>query len=156
MSAYVQRAKTALLDWFEAQLPTHLAAVETEEGLNAGDLTVPVEYMGRPAVHDNRSPLLQVYAESIDSGELRAGKWVITCPVVLSYSSDADLDAAELFVERYITALIRTVAADPQLGGQAVVTVLDRGEVHHYEGDNSATRHIAVLWFDVKLHEREV
>lgn len=153
---YAQKAVAALYDRHVAQLPTELAAVETEQSLAAGALAEPEAYLDHRAIYDNRSPLIQVYDEGVAEGDDRAGVWIVPCTVVLSYLGGTNLSANELFVRRYLTALMRVVQKDPTLGSTSITLVdfvnVDAARV---EGDRAASRHLYGIGWNVHIYERE-
>ena len=149
---YVKKAVDALYTTLSTGLQAHLTTVETAEGLGAGDLTAPIAYVKGLVSDDNRSPLIQVYATDWSALDQLNELHSVQCMVVLSYASDADLDAAELFVMRYIWAIYATIQADPNLGGEASGAFFTGGVSHAEIGDSSASRHVETLSWDVHVH----
>lgn len=154
---YADLAVLKLHTWFESQLPTQLAAVETAQSLTAGDLTVPVDYIPAKVEDDNRSPLLQVYCDSTGEIEPEAtGTDKIAtypCKVTVEYSGDADIEAGQLFMRRYLSALVKTLVASRTLNG-TVVQALDSGHsTSAARTSESQTRYTIELGVDVTVHE---
>lgn len=122
MPKYEQRAVDALHAVFTAGFATQLRAVETDEGLSSGALTDPQAYIRAFVPSDNRTPLIQIYAEGGeplgDSGN-RQNLSMIDCTVVATYGATSDMEAAERFMGRYLTAMIQLVRANPRLGNAA-------------------------------------
>lgn len=150
---YVDKAVVKLKDFIESNLPTQLRAVESAQSLTASSLTDPVEVIGNRAPFDNRSPLVEVYDENWDFIDLNNKIISVDCTVTVSFISDADIGAGELFMRRYVTAVINTIMADPTLGGQVVAAILTDGSPAISRGDNALTRFVYAQGVEVHVHE---
>lgn len=153
---YIQKAVDSLHTTINAGLAAQLRAVETSESLSAGALTDPVDVVKARLPMDNRSPLVQIFDETW-AHDLAAGQRhdiiMTVCNVVITtLSQDVDLEAAELFMRRYVTAMIETVAEDPTLGGSAMSAVITGGDSAAVVGDQSASRLAHVLEVEVRTH----
>tara|TARA_Y100001938_G_scaffold148335_2_gene231710 strand:- start:97 stop:576 length:480 start_codon:yes stop_codon:yes gene_type:complete len=153
---YVQKAVDSLHTTINGGIATQLRAVETSEGLTSGALTDPEAVVKARMPLDNRTPLIQVFDESwahdAEAGQ-RHDMITTFCNVVLTtFSQDTDLEAAELFMRRYITAMIETIATDPTLGGAAMSAVVTGGDSAAVIGDKSASRLAHVLEVEVRTH----
>ena len=139
MSRYVEQAVDALYAQINGSIASKCTAVETASSLSAGDLPAPtvIKY---EAENDNRSPLIQIFEDGFE-GDQRNGVYYVPCRVVFTLKSDADLSAAEVKVRRYIDAIMRSVLADPTLGGLAPQCVFTGASAHMTVGDESTTRH---------------
>lgn len=151
---YIQKAVDSLHATINAGIATQLRAVETSESLTTNALTDPVDVVKARLPMDNRTPLIQVFEETW-SHDTKAGQRhsIITtfCNVVLTtLSTDVDLEAAELFMRRYVTAMIETIAADPTLGGSAMSAIITGGDSAAAVGDQSASRLAHVLEVEVR------
>lgn len=148
-------AVDALRDYLAAQMPTYLRALETELSLTASSLTDPVEVIDYEAPQDNRSPLIQVFETDFGPDEIGAGQdngvYTVRTTVVVCRTSDADLSGGEVFMRRYVAALLRAVIADPGLSGRVTQTVFLGAKAHHAFGDQSAIRHIYEINFEIGL-----
>ena len=153
---YIQKAVDSLHTTIDDGIAAQLRAVETSESLSAGALTDPQDVVKARLPMDNRSPLVQVFEETW-AHDIAAGQRhdIITtfCNVVITtLSPDVDLEVAELFMRRYVTAMIETIATDPTLGGSAMSAVVTGGASAAIVGDNSASRLAHVLEVEVRTH----
>ena len=153
---YIQKAVDALHNTISGGIAAQLRAVETSESLSTNALTDPQAVVKARMPLDNRSPMVQVFEETW-AHDMAAGQRhrIITtnCNVVITtLSHDADLEAAELFVRRYVTAMVETIANDPTLGGAAMSAVIMGGDSAAFVGDQSASRIAHVLDVEVRTH----
>ena len=153
---YIQKAVDALHTTIDGGIAAQLRAVETSESLTSGALTDPQDVVKARLPMDNRSPLVQVFEESwahdTDAGQRHSMITTFCNVVITTLSQDADLEAAELFMRRYVTAAIETVAADPSLGGSAMSAIVTGGDSAAVIGDQSASRFAHVLEVEVRTH----
>lgn len=150
----VEKAVEALHSYVATNLQTYLTEIETERGLDAGDLAPPVAYLKHMDTKDLRSPLVLIYERNIrpaspSSSAQRQQLYVVGCNLVWSYYGGIDLDANELRMRRYIGATIRTIDADPTLSGQAIQTLFVDGDARRIEGPQKTTRHLYGIRLDV-------
>lgn len=150
---YADKAVAKLLAWYEAQLQTYLTATETAQSLAAGSLTAPVDYVAGQFQEDTRTPLLLVSCDSGDTEDWNAGVYSYDCAVSLMYSSDANIEAGQLFMRRYMTALIDTVRADHTLGGTVAQALEMDQSLFSEKSADAVTRHAIALGIEIKLHE---
>lgn len=151
---YSEKAVKALYDRIVATFTTQLRAVETAVGLTSGALTDPAAYVRARVPNDNRSPIVQVYEESWRfDGPDRNCLLAVDCTVLIDFAGSVDLEASELQMRRYITALLQVIESDRALNDSLVsgVYILD-GEGSRSIGDKSATRMIWAQGFLVKVH----
>ena len=158
----MQPATDALKATMVANLETELRAVETAEGLASGALTDPVAYVKARGVNDNRSPLIQIFADGTDpllAGQ-RGRRWSAECSLLLWWLGTTDLEANELFAERYSWALIEVLTKNPTLTGlpvtAAIITGVEvaGGGLGSVSGvdDPSATRYVVGIGIEVHTH----
>jgi len=154
---YLDLAVKSLLDHFEANLATQIAAVETAQSITAGSLPDPDTYIPALLENDPRSHLFTVFCE--DGGEIAEEATsldrIVTYGCVAHYEiiGDADVDAIQLTMRRILTAMINTLQADRTLGGK-VVSAIDVGHGVLTETIGKAeTRHSAEMSTDVTIFE---
>lgn len=151
---YVAQAALALKATIATGIVAQLRAVEADMELAANYLPDPVEVIDYPAPHDNRSPLVQVYEDAMrpegPAGQSN-GEWTVPCSVVWSFTGDADLARSQTIRRGWFDALMRTVLADVQLGGDAVHAIFRDAALVHFEGDKSTTRHHFMVAWDVTV-----
>lgn len=151
MSRRVEKAVNALHTVYSSGLAAQLRAVETESGMAVGSLKDPVKIVKYRAPLDNTSPLLQIYEEGFNFYDQRHDLVTVDCSIVLSWNGSTDLLANEVFMRRYVDAIMRVIFADYTLGGQAVQAVVTQGEAAKIEGDQSTTRHLYGIGVDVTV-----
>jgi hypothetical protein len=139
---YTEKAVSTLAAFVESNLPTALAAIETEQSLTSGTITRPVDYVSANVPEDGRSPLVEVYATDSRYEDQRNSIAVVECMVALSFAHDADVEGGELMRHRYVTGLLNTVRDDPTLSGGVVACVLGQMEIQASRGDDSQTRFV--------------
>jgi hypothetical protein len=153
MAAYADDAANAMKTYLAANLQTELTAVETEESLDEGAMTPPDAYVRGPHPRDNTSPLIQIFAEGLDADEQKSGVWNVPVVVILSWNdSGCDADAATIFMDRYLTALMRVVLKSPTLGDTVMGCYFDRADALFSEGDQSYGRHHYAIYWTVQVH----
>lgn len=155
---YADRAVANLLSYFETNLGTHLDAIESAQSLTAGSMTDPVDFVPANVPDDNRSPLFMCYVES---GESEAPAvtgvqdiiYVYDCVIAVEYSSDADIEAGQLFMRRYMTALIDCLKTSRTLS-DTVTSVLDTSQEFQTETPGTGqTRYRIEMNVEVTIHE---
>lgn len=150
---YVDRAVKQVAAFIRANLPTQLRQVETDQGLTANSLTDPVEVVEARVPFDTRSPLIEVYEESGVYESFSERLMVVDCSVVCSFTHDANVAAGELFVRRYMTALLRTMEQDATLGGTvnaAIPIDIESAVIRSAPGE---TTEAFALGVQVRLHQ---
>lgn len=145
---YGDKAIANLLSYYETNLPTYLRAVETAQSLCASSLADPVDYIPAYVPDDTRSPLFQVFTLSGESLDPRNQLYLYDCVINVGYSSDADIEAGQLFMRRYMTALIDTLVADRTLGGN-VVEAVETEQNYAAEKSGGQTRYAISLGVQV-------
>lgn len=154
---YGDLAVKSLLDYFETNLATQIAAVETAQSLTAGSLPDPDDYIPAQFDSDPRPQLLQVWA--VDGGPVEEYATstdriaIYNCAVHYEVIGDADAEAGQLMMRRVLTAMINTLYGSRTLGGK-VVSAVDTG--HELLADkigDAKTRHSIQLNVAVTVHE---
>lgn len=111
---YASAAVEALAAYLESALPTKLATVATEEEVT---LTAPVAYLRGEHPREARSPIVEVAWDESRPEDLRNAYWFHNLSVnVLLRGADVDAIKIQQNLTRYLTAVIRTIQADPTLG----------------------------------------
>ena len=150
---YADRAIAELAAWLTAQLPAQLRQVETDQGLTPSSLTDPVAVVKARVPSDNRSPLIEVFEESWDYIDFRQRLLSVDCSIVCSFTHDADISAGELFVRRYLTALLRTLEQDATFGGKVEACIPRDGSSAMIQGAQSETREVFAQGVEIRLHQ---
>jgi len=149
---YGDRAVAELLSYYETNLQTYLTAVETAQSLSTGAMTPPLDYLPGRMPDDLRSPLLQVYCDGGAAADHRNALHSYNCGVLVTYASDADIEAGQLFMRRYMTALVACLAADRTLGDN-VVQAIDGEQNFFSESGDGTTSHSIDLSIEVMVFE---
>ncbi|MEK0431093.1 MAG: hypothetical protein RL139_897 [Gemmatimonadota bacterium] len=151
---YVADAVERLAAHLEANLATHLRAVETDAGLSSGTLANPLAYLRHEAPAENRVPLVEVFDDSAEpvhpAGE-RHGLWATSCTVMIKTASDADIAVGAVYARHYVSALLRCIRNAPTLGTTVVAafcTDLDQATVT----DKSTTRYVYAVGVEVHTY----
>lgn len=153
--AFVEKAVEALHSAISSGLVAKLRAVETAQGLTASSLTDPVAILRGRFPNDNRSPLVWVHANGWEYTFQRQRYMAVDCTVVVAAVGGAGPTGPtdlEVFLERYTTALIRTIEADPSLGSKVSAALITDGESAASSGDSSATRMVHAIGVEVRVH----
>lgn len=153
-NAYEQIAVSSLATYLAAHLPAALRAVETADSLTVSSIPDPVAYVQAEVPADTRSPLVMVFdvASIPEQAGHRNHLAEVDCTIGVLYSSDADLEGAELLMRRYVRALRDVLDLDPHLGGTVAAawwTDENRNPPMTYD---SATRHGRALGVTVRVH----
>lgn len=140
MARHVSLAVQRLYATVNSNLATELAAVETEESLVAGSLTVPADILRYRAPMHHTSPMIEVFDEGFTYDSQRQRLMDIECIIRISYQGGEDLDATELFMRRYVTAVIQVIETTPGLGDvESYQAVVVAGEADVQPGSDSAS-----------------
>lgn len=136
-------------------LVAQLRAVETADSLDANTLPDPEAFVAAQVPTDPRSPLVQVYDEASENSgsEWRNRIAGVDVTIGVTYNGDADLEAAELVMRRYVRAVRMVFDADPTCGGivgQVWITDANRSLEITYD---SVTRHGRYLGALVRVHD---
>jgi len=150
---YGDKALVKLADYFDSNFATSLRTVETAQGLASGALTDPVEIVRPMVADDGRAPLMEIYLNDGEPVDHKNGITVYDCTITVTYHGDADVAAGSLFMRRYMTAVVDTIADDRSLGGTVQAAIdLDQGfRVIH--GKDSPTKHVIALGVEVHVHD---
>ena len=151
---YAEKAAVAVRDYVSESLPAFLRATEVELGLEADELDDPVDVVLSNLPMDTRSPLLEVFCESMRPVDLRNKIWSAEVSVAATYNSDADLEAGELFIYRYVSALSECFRESPSLDGRVVSCELTDTSFTSFRGPRTATRKIGVVGLEVTVQEK--
>jgi hypothetical protein len=151
---YLQQAVDAVRNAYNSGFAAALDAIETEESLDPGTLVDPLEYLTYWAPHDNRSPLMQCYDVGFQVESQRSSLYVVRVGALLTYNGDADLDASERRMRRYVTAMVRAITADTTLGGAAIqAAFVGARQTRKEQGDSSASRYAYQIEWDVWVQD---
>ena len=150
---YIEKAAKLLHAYIESQFETELTAIETEQSLDSGTLTAPVDYVLGNVPDDNRVPLVEVYGEDGEYEDQRNSIYVAFCNVAISYASDCSLEAGKLMVRRYVTALLNTIRDNPSLSSGVIQCILGAGDFEASRGDDSTTRLTYEQPVEVWIHD---
>ena len=150
---FIDKAVEQTATYLTDNLPAKLRAVETELGLTADSLTDPVAVVSHRVPFDNRSPLLEVFEEGWSWTAQANRMMAVDLTVAISDVSDADIGAGEVFMRRYITALIDTFHADQTLGGTVTAAILTDGSSAVARGDSSASRFVYTQGVEVRVND---
>lgn len=127
---YISHAVESVAAYFEANFPTYVAQINTEE---SASLAVPVVYSRGSVPSETRSPALEVVDDRSDVFDTATNVWDHTIDVNLILKAiDADLIAHQIAMRQYISAMHLTVHSDGTLGDcviQAIRDGSDRSEV---------------------------
>lgn len=124
---YADRATTLLKAYLQTNLPTYLRAVETAQSLDENTLVNPVAYLDYLSPDDYRSPEVQVWFEDDEPEDHDNNIEVHTGNIALLYAGDANLQAGQLAMRRYATALKDLIKDNPTLGGQSGIVYVYAG-----------------------------
>lgn len=151
---FTDAAVDALADYLESNYPAYLRIVETDLGLDSGDLTDPVAYVRADLPFDNRNPRVDVFEDDWDFSE--DDKVLILaevgCSVVWSYSGDAQIEAGELLARRCLTAMVKCIWADRSLGGVVRSCLFEPGSAGSVT-EEGVTRHAFLQPVRILLQE---
>lgn len=150
---YVQKAVLKLSAYINSNLPAQLRAVETAQSLTTDSLTDPIAVVQYRAPFDNRSPLVEVFDESWEFIDHINKLVSVDCTIALSYVGDASIENGEIFMRRYITALLDTLMGDTTLGSTVVAAIPTDGSSAITRGDNATTRHVYTQGVDVHVFQ---
>lgn len=154
---YADLVVEALLDHFESNLATQIAAVETAQSLTAGVLPDPTDFIYGHFDEDPRPQQLQVWIEGGGPVEEYATSTdriaEYDCRVHYSYLGDADVEAGKLVMRQVLTAMINTLYVDRTLSGKVVMAVDDGHDLNANKVGDAQTRHTATLNVAVTVHE---
>jgi hypothetical protein len=153
MSRYAESATVAVRDYLAEHLPASLRAVEIELGLAPEELDDPVDVVLSNAPLDTRSPLLEVFCETMRPIDLRNRIWSAEISVAATYNTDADIEAGELYIYRYVSALTECLSKDTQLNQRVVSCELTDTSFTSFRGPNTITRKIGVVGLEVTVQE---
>jgi hypothetical protein len=152
---WIDRAVNATAEFLETNYPAALRALELREGLVPNSLQDPEAYVRRAAPFDARAPLVEVYDdgwEFLDQGHVNTmcavGVWVY-----VSYLGDADVEAGNAMVNKYITALLDLVQARFDLDGAVASAIMRGGRSEAANGDNERTRHSKGQLLEIHVYE---
>lgn len=144
--AYVEAAIEALRAYIDAELPTYLAQVETDQALTAGSLGRPVDVIDAFVETDNRAPLVVVYDDGFRPyGPQSERICEVDCVVAIVLSGSTDMTSGARKARRWMTALIRSIHDAPTLDGEVISCVLEDGAFSRTFGDQAAMRIVYVV-----------
>lgn len=150
---YADRAVATLATFVEANLPTQLRAVETAQSLTTNSLTDPVAYVKADTPNDGRWPRVLIFAEGGEPVNHQNDIDEYDITLALEFMSDSDMDAAEIQMLRYMTAMIDTVRSDPRLNSTGIVAIDRDRSFHQQRGETTPTKHVAALGVEVRVHD---
>lgn len=153
MSRYAQKAVDALHATFASGFAEELRLIETEESLDEGELRDPVDYVKAFTPADNRSPLVQIYELSGVPISHRNRLTAVECTVAVTYNGGTDIEADELRMRRYLTAMIRVIELDTTLGGRVTGAIWTDFERGLNIIDEASTRHVRALGVEMRVHD---
>lgn len=155
MARYIEKALDALHAAINANLATQLAAVETDNGLGAGDIPTPTDIVKGEVRFDMRPRLVQVYWTDggLPEQQQKVHKLVkVDLEVAVAILAEPDdLSGGEVLLTRYVTAIIDCVLQDPSLGVPGGSTVVGRASKATGFGETQ-TRKVAVVPMTVQVH----
>jgi hypothetical protein len=122
MAKYATAVVDALHTTFSAQMATEIAAVEADNGLTAGDMPAIRDYFKYRALNEHVSPSLSISCYETAFLEQSLKHAVCRCTVALRYAGDADVEATELLMRRYATAMISVVTNNNEMGADKIHT----------------------------------
>lgn len=152
MSRYAKKALDALHAQVSSDIAAALRAVETDESITADSLTDPVEVVKASVPNDNRSPLIQIYWDTMVTVDQRNGMYDVDCVVEWTWQGGSDLAANELFAQRYLDAIYRSILDDQTLGGLVPQAIVEDTQALTFGGDESATRQGHTTTVTVSVH----
>ena len=150
---YIDKAVLKLATFINTNLPAKLREVETAQSLTTDSLTDPVAVVQHRAPFDNRSPLIEVFDEGWDFIDHINKLISVDCTIALSYVGDASVQNGEIFMRRYMTAVLDTLMADTTLGSTVVAAIPTDGSSAVTRGDNATTRHVFTQGVDVHVFQ---
>jgi len=150
---YIDKAVARLLAYYESNFQTYLTAVETAQSLATGAMTAPKDYVPALLPEDTRSPLLQVFATGAKPEDGRCGLYWVDCTVYLGYVGDANVEAGQQKMRRYMTAMVDTLRADYTLGSTVQEAVDGEQSLDAFKPGDAQTRYAIVLDVEVLIYE---
>ena len=121
---YASRAVEELRAFIETNFPAKLATINGEEGTT---LAEPSVYRGAIHPFSTEPVSLEVESEAMRPEDLRNDYWFVDAVVhLILRGADAAIVTTQENLRRYVSALIRTIEADPSLGDK--VTDAEIGE----------------------------
>jgi hypothetical protein len=152
---YADSAVSSLATYLAVQLPLQLRAVEVELQLANGSLGSPVDVVTARVPNDMRSPLVKVYDAGGDMVSHRVPRMMaIDCAVEVSLVGDCNVEALEVKMRRWLTAVYKSLEQSRTLGGlveQALAKDYGSGLVR---GADTATRFVSSIGVEVKVHDQ--
>ena len=139
---FVELAVAKLTAWLNSNFSTHLGQLETDQGLGTESIPRPKAVTAFRAPFDNRSPLMEVFDEGWEFIDYPNKLLAVDCTVAMTFFGDANLANGELFMRRYVTALIDTILYDSTLNNTVVMAIPTDGSSAVSRGDNAQTRHV--------------
>ena len=153
MSRFISRAEDALFDTIVAKINAKLAIVETENGLNSGDMTVPEDIIRAENPFDTRSPLVHVFWTDDQPVLQREQFTAVNLIVAIRYMGNPNTtEEDQRFVTRYLTALMDCIEDDTTLGGKATAAIRGRASRDAFFLEKGPTRHVAAMEVQVRVH----
>ena len=141
---YIEHAVKALAEFVEANYQAALTAIEVEQSLDADAIKPPHAYVAAEVPDDNRSPLVEIYADGWGYADQRNGILVVDCKVIVSFVSDCQIVAGERDLRRYVTAILKPIQENPTLAGEVIQCEILEGVTDATNRtDDSTTRFVA-------------
>lgn len=152
---HAEAAADAITRYLKDNLPNTLRATEQSLGVEAGSLYDPVDIIIANAPMDTRSPLIEVFCERGTPEDQRNKIWIYDCSVAATYVGDANIEASELFIYRYVAALTRCLREDPTLDNRVVSAIVDDLSFTSFRGPTGdITRKIGLLGVSVRIKDK--
>lgn len=151
-SKRARQAVSSLVAVLDADLGAALRAIETADSITANSLGSPVDVLPAYVPHDNRSLLVQVFAEAGENLSDFPGHSGISstdCTITIQYNSTTDVESSEAFMWRWTDAICDVISADPTLGGNVVGARWTDFDRTFSIIDESTTRHIRAIGVEV-------
>jgi hypothetical protein len=154
MSKHIQKGVDRLFAHLQTNLPAQLTDVETQEGLDAGDLKGSTFiYVKAHVPNDNRSPMIMVFFEAGEMIDQNNRIMAVGCAIVFVYKAGADIAAGELYINRVVTAIIQTITNDPTMSDPQIIGAIVTGiEADDDSADESSTKLARLVAVEMRIH----
>jgi len=150
---FSEKAVESLAAFISSGLPAKLRIVETECGLGAQDLPDPVAVLRGQDEAFGRSPIVEVWEETLASGEPGDETASVACRIGLAFVGDADAIADQLKLRRYQTAMLKLLQSDRKLGGTVAGAIEGTFQITSVKTAESKIYHTFTVPVGVELYE---
>jgi hypothetical protein len=150
---FSEKAVESLAAFIEAGLPAKLRTVETEVGLGVQGLEDPASVLRGQDEAFGRSPLVEVWEETLASGEPGDETASVGCMIGFAFTGDGDLVAGQLNLRRYQTAMLKLLQGDRTLSGTVAGSIEGTFRISSVKTSDSKIYHTFTVPVAVELYE---